>query len=208
MIASLTSVRLHILLTHLLMSPILGSHCPVLHSTHNWKQNYLRYPIPGRLLHHDTSAIIADCNRSTTLSPRLDLSGFLPGTETKREVWLLRTGFGRPKAPVNKLVSLTWLLWALRSFRSFTLHYITLHYNQLHSNATIPYVLERSCEGGIGSCKISFDGQSLPLSSQRSMPIDNTKLRFYDTVYRNLIVTCITSLAVHYRYATTLVTEV
>src|SRR6218665_3016586 len=28
------------------------------------------------------------------------------------------------QAPVNKLVSLTWLLWALRSFRSFTLHYI------------------------------------------------------------------------------------
>jgi len=26
-------------------------------------------------------------------------------------------------APVNKLVSLTWLLWALRSFRRFTLHY-------------------------------------------------------------------------------------
>src|SRR6218665_2200811 len=44
----------------------------------------------------------------------------------EREVWLLRTGFGI--APVNKLVSLTWLLWALRSFRSFTLHlhYITL----------------------------------------------------------------------------------
>src|SRR6218665_1591638 len=42
--------------------------------------------------------------------------------ETKREVWLWRTGFGI--APVNKLVSLTWLLWALRSFRSFTLHYI------------------------------------------------------------------------------------
>ena len=39
-----------------------------------------------------------------------------------REVWLLRTGFGI--APMNKLVSLTWLLWALRSFRSFTLHYI------------------------------------------------------------------------------------
>src|SRR6218665_1790423 len=45
------------------------------------------------------------------------------GTETKREVWLLRTGFGI--APANKLVSLTWLLWALRSFRRFTLHYIT-----------------------------------------------------------------------------------
>src|SRR6218665_269750 len=26
-------------------------------------------------------------------------------------------------APVNKLVSLTWLLWALRSYRRFTLHY-------------------------------------------------------------------------------------
>src|SRR6218665_421089 len=52
----------------------------------------------------------------------IDLSGFRPGTETKRKVWLLRTGFGI--APVNKLVSLTWLLWALRSFRSFTLHYI------------------------------------------------------------------------------------
>src|SRR6218665_3070610 len=50
-------------------------------------------------------------------------NNFSYGTETKREVWLLRTGFGT--APVNKLVSLTWLLWALRSFRSFTLHYIT-----------------------------------------------------------------------------------
>src|SRR6218665_1280682 len=44
------------------------------------------------------------------------------GTETKREVWLLRTGFGIALA--NKLVSLTWLLWALRSFQSITLHYI------------------------------------------------------------------------------------
>ena len=25
--------------------------------------------------------------------------------------------------PLNKLVSLTWLLWALRSFRTFTLHF-------------------------------------------------------------------------------------
>jgi len=56
-------------------------------------------------------------------STRLDLPGFWPGTETKWEVWLLRTGFDI--APVTKLVSLTWLLWALRSFRSFTLHYIT-----------------------------------------------------------------------------------
>ena len=28
---------------------------------------------------------------------------------------------------VNKLVSLTWLLWALRSFQRFTLHYIRGH---------------------------------------------------------------------------------
>src|SRR6218665_3717138 len=41
----------------------------------------------------------------------------------KRKVWLLRTGFGI--ARVNKLVSLTWLLWALRSFRRHTSHYIT-----------------------------------------------------------------------------------
>src|SRR6218665_3953320 len=81
--------------------------------------NTLRYPITVPLLHHrHTSAIITDCNRSTTLSPLLDLSGSRLGTETKQEVWLLRTGFGI--APVNKLVSLTWLFWALRSFQSFT----------------------------------------------------------------------------------------
>ena len=97
-----------------------------IHSTHDWKQNSLRYPIPVPLLHHHTSAIITNCNRSTTLFPWLDLPGFWPGTETKREVWLLRTGFGI--APMNKLVSLTWLLWALRSFRSFTLHYIALNF--------------------------------------------------------------------------------
>src|SRR6218665_1427689 len=53
--------------------------------------------------------------------PEILYRGCKSGTETKREVWLLRTGFGI--ASVNKLVSLTWLLWALRSFRSFTLHY-------------------------------------------------------------------------------------
>ena len=74
------------------------------------------------LLRHDTSATTTGYNRSPTLSPRLDLPGFWHGTETKREVSLLRTWFGI--APVNKLVFLTWLLWALRSFRRFTLHYI------------------------------------------------------------------------------------
>ena len=42
----------------------------------------------------------------------------------------MRTGFGI--APVNKLVSLTWHLWALRSFRSFTLHYITLQVGHVY----------------------------------------------------------------------------
>src|SRR6218665_171290 len=66
-----------------------------------------------------------------TVAPRC-----LPGLtfpdfyETKREVWLLRTGFGI--APENKLVSLTWLLWALRSYRRFTLHYITNSLSSLH----------------------------------------------------------------------------
>jgi len=37
----------------------------------------------------------------------------------KRKVWLLRIWFDT--APVNKLVSMMWLLWALRSFQRFTL---------------------------------------------------------------------------------------
>ena len=73
------------------------------------------------MLNHHMSAIITDCNRSPMLSPQLDLPGFWPGTETKREAWLLRTWFGI--VPANKLVSMTWLLWALRSFWRFTLHY-------------------------------------------------------------------------------------
>jgi len=59
-----------------------------------------------------------------SLSPRLDLPVFWPGAEARREVWLLQTWFGI--ALVNKLVSLTWLLWALRSFWWFTLRYIVI----------------------------------------------------------------------------------
>jgi len=116
-----TSVSLLILLTHLLISPILRPHSPLLHSTHDWKPNSLSYPIPVPLLHRHMSAIITDCNRSTMLSPRFDLPGFWPGTETRSLAiadWIWYSA-------VNKLVSLTWLLWALRSFRSFTLHYFT-----------------------------------------------------------------------------------
>jgi len=59
----------------------------------------------------------------TTIAPNCLLGLTFPDfdLETKQEVWLLRTWFGI--APVNKLVSLTWLLWSLRSFRRFTLHY-------------------------------------------------------------------------------------
>ena len=73
------------------------------------------------LLRHHTSVSIVVYNRSPMQFPRLDLPGFWHGTETKRNVWLLWTCFGI--APVNKLVSLTWILWALRSFQRFTLHY-------------------------------------------------------------------------------------
>ena len=64
-----------------------------------------------------------------TLSPRLDLPGIWPDTETKWEVWLLRIWFDI--APVNKMVSLTWLLWVLRTFQSFTVHYITYAINHI-----------------------------------------------------------------------------
>ena len=63
-------------------------------------------------------------SQTATVAPRcfpgLTFPDFDLGIETKRKVWLLRTGFGI--VLVNKLVSLTWLLWALRSFRGFTLH--------------------------------------------------------------------------------------
>ena len=65
-----------------------------------------------------------DYNCSPKLSPRLDLPGFWPGIETKREVRLLQSWFGL--APVNKLVSLAWLLWALKRFWRLTLHSIMI----------------------------------------------------------------------------------
>ena len=118
-----TSVSLLILLTHLLTWPILRLHSPLLFSTHDWRPNSSICPIPILLLRHDTTAITTDCNRSPTLSPLLELTRFWPGTGTKREVWLLRIWFGL--APMNKLVSLTWLLWALRGFWRSTLNYFT-----------------------------------------------------------------------------------
>jgi len=60
-------------------------------------------------------------------------ASFRHGMDAPEERWtLLRTWFGI--APVNKLVSLTWLLWALRSFWRFTLYqlYITLHLYRIH----------------------------------------------------------------------------
>jgi len=80
-------------------------------------------PILVPLLHHHASAIITDCNRSATQSPRLDLPGFWLGTETKREVWLLQTGFGI--APVNNV--------AFVGAEKFSEFYITLHYLYWHA---------------------------------------------------------------------------
>ncbi len=76
----------------------------------------------------------------TTLSPRLDLPGFWPGTETKREAWLLRTWFDRPIPPVNKLVSLTWLFVGTEKFSEI---YITLHWSPQSAFAT--YCLVQLC---------------------------------------------------------------
>jgi len=45
-------------------------------ATFHSRLNSLSYPIPVPLLHHHTSTIITDCNRSPMLSPRLNLSGF------------------------------------------------------------------------------------------------------------------------------------
>src|SRR6218665_515081 len=50
-----------------------------------------------------------------------------PGNETKREAMAIADSiWSYGISPVNKLVSLTWFLWALRSFRGFILQY-TLH---------------------------------------------------------------------------------
>jgi len=90
-----------------------------------------RFNCSATLHCHHTSTITTDSNRSPMLSPRHDLPGFWPCTEIK--VWLLQTWVGI--APANMLVFLTWLLWAVRSFRRFTLHYNTLpkpNWNQVN----------------------------------------------------------------------------
>src|SRR6218665_2227570 len=89
-------------------------------------ENRTLYDILSRF--HSFTITRPPSSQTATVAPRCFPGLTFPDFDlaTKREVWLLRTGFGI--APVNKLVSLTWLLWALRSFRSFTLHlhYITL----------------------------------------------------------------------------------
>ena len=113
-------------LTRLLITPILRLHSSLLHSTHDWRPDSESCPIPILLLRHHTSATTTDCNRSLKLSHRFDHPRFSSDTETKREVWLLRTWFGI--ASVNKLVSLTWNLWIAEKFSKIciTLAYITL----------------------------------------------------------------------------------
>src|SRR6218665_563178 len=80
------------------------------------------YPTPILFIRH-ASAITTDCNR---IAPCYLLGLTFPDFDlaTKREVCPLRT-FIFGIAPVNKLVSRTRLLWALKSFQRFTLHSIT-----------------------------------------------------------------------------------
>ena len=65
-----------------------------------------------------------------TIAPRCLLHLNFPGfyLAMKREAWLLWTWFYI--ALVNKLVSLTWFLWVLRSFQRFTLHFFNTYHNR------------------------------------------------------------------------------
>jgi len=66
------------------------------------------------LLFEVISLVSYSVNSDLILHVPLALPRWWPGTKTKREVWLLRTWFGI--VPVNKQVSLMWLLWVPRSF--------------------------------------------------------------------------------------------
>jgi len=61
-----TSVSLHIFLTHLLISPILRSHSPLLRSTHGWKQNSLN--ILSRF--HSCTITRPPSSQTATIAPR------------------------------------------------------------------------------------------------------------------------------------------
>ena len=108
-------------LTHLSISPIIRLLYPLLHSTHDWRPNSLTYPIPILLLRHNTSAITTDCNRSPTLSPRLDILRFWPGTEKKREVLQLRTWFG---------IQRWWISWS--PWRGYCRHMDAEKFLEIH----------------------------------------------------------------------------
>ena len=91
------------------------------------------------------------------LGLKCEMSLILLVLKTKRSVGLrvMSRRWQIPTAPLNKLVSLTWLLWALTSFRRFTLHYITPH------RSNVPTSLISTCLGLL----ISYSGPPL-LSSQ------------------------------------------
>ena len=77
-----TLVSLLILLSRLLISPLVRLHSPLLLFTHHPKTlllNLVSYTDYRLLMCHHTNTIITDCSHSLTLSPRLDLSGCLPG---------------------------------------------------------------------------------------------------------------------------------
>jgi len=108
--------------THIAMD--LGLTLYSCYMTSSSKPNSLSFPIPIPLLRHHTSANTTDCKRNPTLSHLLYLTRFWRGTETKRNEKFGYCGLGI--APMNKLVPLTWLWWALSSYRIFTLHWTLL----------------------------------------------------------------------------------
>ena len=125
---TLLTVALALIWAYLtILSPVLALAVISLtmHSTQDWRPNSLGYPILILLLRHHTSAIITDCKH---IPPRSFLGLTFPGFDLaimapKRNEKFVYYGLYMAQ-PVNMLVSLTLLLWALWSFVRFTLHYI------------------------------------------------------------------------------------
>src|SRR6218665_1038983 len=113
-------IKIRIINYYIITPFICDFQCPqttVLHSTSHLSLHCTNHNLA-------TSANVVNVIMSTRLEHALSCFSNI-NSETMAfwhngEVWLLRTGFGI--APMNKLVSLTWLLWALRIFSEF---YIT-----------------------------------------------------------------------------------
>jgi len=88
---------------------------------------------------------IADFSSSLKASYYTWPPQILTCTDTKRDAWLMHAWFHIVQA--NKLVSLTWLLWALRSFQRFTLHEVITHSTMSTAQVQLEDMLFKRSEG-------------------------------------------------------------